>query len=45
MKPNGMWHTRWDDEGALREKWQKETDNLREIVLDCDLAEERRCSG
>jgi uncharacterized protein YdeI (YjbR/CyaY-like superfamily) len=21
-------------------KWQKETDNLRKIVLDCDLAEE-----
>ena len=20
MKPNRMWHTEWDDEGALREK-------------------------
>src|ERR1700730_5591305 len=20
MEPNGMWHTGWDDEGALREK-------------------------
>ena len=41
MKPNGMWHTQG---GTMKvpyaKKWQKETHNLRKIVLDCDLAEE-----
>jgi uncharacterized protein YdeI (YjbR/CyaY-like superfamily) len=35
-----MWHTGGTMKVPYAKKWQNETDNLRKIVLDCDLVEE-----
>lgn len=35
-----MWRTGWPVKVPYAKKWQKETDKLRKIVLDCDLIEE-----
>ena len=35
-----MWHTGWIMNVPYAKKWQNETDELRKIVLDCDLVEE-----